>query len=136
MDTGRLVEPPFLHAAGPPPGSSLEAIISGFLFFYILLMFLASFSGSILDTFLLFVPSYFRTCFWGCFVLCLFMGFGTLNLQNDASYVGKTDSCLKLPLLKQIETSMISGSLFALLCHHFPCFPVINFCMFLGCFLL
>ena len=121
LDTGRLVENPFLHAAGPPPGSSLEASISGFSVFIYFWCF----------------GDPFWTPFWMLFfVLCLFIEFGTFDLQNDASYVGKTHSYLKLPLLKQLETSMISGSLLALFCHHFLCFPMIDFCMFSGmCFL-
>ena len=39
---------------------------------------------------------------------------GALNPQNTACCVGKTDSCLKLPFLKQIEQIMISGSMLAL----------------------
>ena len=82
----------------------------------------------------MFFPFHFRTCFSGCFVLCFFIEFSTFDLQNDASYVCKTYSCLKLPLLKQLEKSMISGSLLALFCHHFLCFPMIDFCMFSGMF--
>ena len=118
----------------PPPGSSLEAIILGSCFLPTFDV-LGILFGLYFWCFSIFFPFHFRTCFSGCFVLCFFIEFGTFDLQNDASYVNKTHSCLKLPLLKQLEKSMISGSLVALFCHHFLCFPMLDFCMFSGmCF--
>jgi hypothetical protein len=64
LDTGRLVENPISPCGvSPPPGSSLEAIIMGFLFFLLLLMFWDSFWGSILNAFLWFFHSIFAHVF-------------------------------------------------------------------------
>ena len=65
--------------------------------------------------------SFLNTCF-GCFVFWLSMDVGTLNPQNVASYIVKTDSCLKLRFLNQHENVMISGSILALFCYHLSWF--------------
>ena len=74
----------------------------------------------------------FLIMFFSCFVFLLFIDFGTLNLQNAASYTGKTDSYLKLRFPKEIEQIIISGSILASFCHHVSCFLVTDFGMFFG----
>ena len=121
-----------MRRAPPPPGRHQKPAFRGsrFLSNFDVLVILF---GLHFGCFSVFFPFHFRTCFWGCFVLCFFIEFGTFDLQNDASYVSKTDSCLKLPLLKQLEKSMISGPLLALFCHQ--SFFMLDFCMFSGmCF--
>ena len=49
-----------------------------------------------------------------CSLYCVFyIDVGTLNLQNDTFYHNKTNICRKPPFLKQIQSSVISGSLLA-----------------------
>ena len=45
----------------------------------------------------------FSTTSFDRFVLLFSLDFGTLNPQNAASYAAKTDNCLKLSFLKQID---------------------------------
>ena len=59
--------------------------------------------------------------FWFLFFL-FSMVFGILNLQNAASYFGKTDNCLKVPFLQHLEDIMISGSILAVLSSFFMMF--------------
>ena len=80
---------------------------------------------SILDELLCFSIQFWNTCFFSLSNLC------TCNLQNAASYFGKTDSGLKL-LPQQIETTMIDGSILAWFWNYFSCFLVIDLGMFSG----
>ena len=66
------------------------------------------------------IPS--SNMFFDCSLFYCFLQVGTLNPQNARYSVSKTNRFLKSPFRKQIETSMISGSLLAPFRYYFTLF--------------